>query len=136
MFKYILIICCLNAGAQEASQLISLAQALNQALVQKDSLQLTKLLHPSLSYGHSNGWIETKQELIENNASDFLIYTNIITDTIHCQRSKNYAIVRFQAIHEVVLKGKAIRLKLHVCQVWIQSKKRWQLLARQSTKIE
>lgn len=136
MLKYILLICCLNAQAQESEQLIIVARSLNAALMQKDSLQLTKLLHPSLSYGHSNGWVETKQEVIENIVSDYLIYKNIIVDSLLCQVSKKYAVVRFQAVHEVVLKGKAIQLKLHVCQVWIKFHKQWVLLARQSTKVD
>lgn len=136
MIKYILLICCLNAQAQESDRLILVARSLNEALVQKDSLQLTKLLHPSLSYGHSNGWVETKQEVIENNVSDYLIYKNILVDSFQCQVSKKYAVIRFKALHDVVLKGKAIQLKLHVCQVWIKFHKHWVLLARQSTKIE
>lgn len=136
MIKYILLICSLNAQAQESDRLILVARSLNEALVQKDSLQLTKLLHPSLSYGHSNGWVETKQEVIENNVSDYLIYKNILVDSFQCQVSKKYAVIRFKALHDVVLKGKAIQLKLHVCQVWIKFHKHWVLLARQSTKIE
>ena len=69
MLKYILLICCLNAQSQDSKPLISAARSLNSALIQKDSLLLVKLLHPSLSYGHSNGWVENKQEVIENNVS-------------------------------------------------------------------
>lgn len=136
MLKYILLICCLNAQSQDSKPLISAARFLNSALIQKDSLLLVKLLHPSLSYGHSNGWVENKQEVIENNVSGYLIYKNILVDSFQCQVSKKYAVIRFQAIHDVILKGKAIQLKLHVCQVWIKFHKHWVLLARQSTKID
>lgn len=135
MFKYFLVLCCLNTSAQQSQPIISAAKSLHKALIQKDSMQLEELLHPGLSYGHSNGWVETKQEVLNHLLSNYLIYEHIVPDSMYCQVSKKFAIVRFQAVHEVILQGKAIRLNLHVCQVWIKSHKRWKLLARQSTKI-
>lgn len=135
MLKYILLLCSFQIVAQQSNLVISDALNLHDALIQKDSLQLEELLHPELSYGHSNGWVETKQEVLNHILSNYLIYEHILPDSMNCQVSKKFAIVRFQAVHEVVLQGKAIRLNLHVCQVWIKSHKRWKLLARQSTKI-
>lgn len=135
MLKYILLLCSFQIVAQQSNLVISDALNLHKALIQKDSMQLEELLHPELSYGHSNGWVETKQEVLNHILSNYLIYEHILPDSMYCQVSKKFAIVRFQAVHEVVLQGKTIRLNLHVCQVWIKSHKRWKLLARQSTKI-
>ena len=35
-------------------------QKLDKALLEKDSLVLAAVLHKDVSYGHSNGWVQTK----------------------------------------------------------------------------
>lgn len=124
-----------RAYTQKSSSFESIVNNLNQALIDKNQNQLSQLLHEDLSYGHSNGWVETKDELINNNVSHYLIYERIQMDSLTLNYSGKFAIIRYQAIHDVILKEKKISLLLHVCQVWIKSKGRWQLLARQSTKL-
>jgi hypothetical protein len=122
-------------SAQKNEILLQSVQSLNQALLTNDSSTLQLLLHKDLSYGHSNGWIEKKEELIRNNNSGYLIYKVIQVDSMHIQIEDKLAIARYTATHDIVLNGKSISLKLHVCQTWVKQKRKWKLLARQSTKI-
>ena len=122
-------------SAQKNEILLQSVRSLNQALLTKDSSTLQLLLHIDLSYGHSNGWIENKEELIRNNISGYLIYKVIQVDSMHIQIKDKLAIARYTATHDIVLNGKSISLKLHVCQTWVKHKRKWKLLARQSTKI-
>lgn len=135
-FKIIFLFCFLSQlSAQKNEILLQSVRSLNQALLTKDSSALHFLLHKDLSYGHSNGWIENKEELIQNNTSGYLIYKIIQVDTMHIQIMDKLAIARYTATHDIVLNGKSISLKLHVCQTWVKQKRKWKLLARQSTKI-
>jgi hypothetical protein len=122
-------------SAQKNEILLQSVRSLNQALLTKDSSTLQLLLHKDLSYGHSNGWIENKEELIRNNNSGYLIYKVIQVDSMHIQIKDKLAIARYTATHDIVLNGKSLSLKLHVCQTWLKQKRKWKLLARQSTKI-
>jgi hypothetical protein len=124
-----------NIHSQKAAYFESLVTTLHDALVNKDSVKLNELLHPDLSYGHSNGWVEKKHELISNNISQYLIYENITMDSLSLNYSGKFAIIRFQAVHNVIVKEKKMSLLLHVCQVWIKHKGKWKLLARQSAKL-
>jgi hypothetical protein len=50
--------------------------------------------------------------------------------------SKDWATARYTGIIEAVGEGKDIKAALHVLQVWVKDKKgKWQLLARQATKL-
>ncbi|MBK8405711.1 MAG: nuclear transport factor 2 family protein [Saprospiraceae bacterium] len=124
-----------NASAQKNELLLQKVQSLNQALLSQDSSTLRSLLHKDLSYGHSNGWIENVHELIHNNATGYLKYQKIEADSISVKLINKTAVVRFNATHDIILNGKSISLKLHVCQTWIKDKRKWKLLARQSTKV-
>ncbi|MBK7232963.1 MAG: nuclear transport factor 2 family protein [Saprospiraceae bacterium] len=110
---------------------------LNEALIKKDQKILNDLLDSDLSYGHSNGWIESKSELLKNNSEGILIYKSISVDTstIWTQVNHRLAFVRYTMHVEVNLRGKDIGLKMHVGQVWKRKGRQWKLLFRQSAKL-
>lgn len=121
--------------AQVGQSVEQLSTSLNQALIERNENLLQELLHDDLSYGHSNGWIENKKELISNNQSKFLIYEKIHIDSVNVKYTNNLAVLRCQSTLDVIMNERKINLKLHTCQVWINTKGKWKLIARQSTKI-
>ena len=44
----------------DSVELKNAMQKLDKALLEKDSLILAAVLHKEVSYGHSNGWVQTK----------------------------------------------------------------------------
>lgn len=108
---------------------------LEVALVKKDSVTLKKLLHPKLSYGHSNGWVENKQEVISDLFNGKLTYVKIESSDYQWQALKDWASVRSTSKISYKVDGKNGELELHVLQVWVKTNKGWQLFARQATKI-
>ena len=118
---------------------VSLSKAmiqLNTALVQKDSAALNKLLHKKLHYGHSNGWIESKKEVINDLYNGKLVYNKIDASDEEIDIVKEVATVRSNVNIDVALDGKQVSMKLHVLQVWIwKDKEGWKLLSRQSVKM-
>ena len=123
------------AGADSAS-LHRACRQLNAALITRDSAALRVLLHEQLHYGHSNGWIEDKRAVIGHLFDGRLEYQQIKEEGLDMELTGNTACVRSTAQVAVRLNGKPIELKLHVLQVWINEKGSWQLLGRQSTKID
>ena len=108
---------------------------LDKALITKDTVVLKQLLHKDVTYGHSNGWVETKADVINDLVSGKLSYHNIeskdgkwtVTNTVSTMRSTTE--ISYQ------MDGKPGALRLHVLQVWLKTNKGWQLIARQSTKL-
>ena len=111
-------------------------QQLDKALLQKDETVLRSVLHDDLSFGHSNGWIQSKNDILSDFASGKLTYNKFENNSSSIVKiSKEYATVKTSTNAEGVVNGTAFKLTLHIMQFWIKTKKGWQLIARQSAKI-
>lgn len=121
---------------QDSVEVSKNVMALHRGLVSGDTSVLHHLLDDQLTYGHSNGWIESKRELITNNFARKIIYQSISEDNISLQIKGSTAIARFHAIIKGLAGDKSFHLKLHVCQTWIETTNSWKLMARQAVKLE
>jgi len=111
-------------------------QQLDKALLQKDETVLKSVLHKDLSYGHSNGWIQSKSDILNDFTSGKLTYSKIENNSSTIiVINKEYATVKTNTNAEGVVNGTAFKLTLHIMQFWIKTKKSWQLIARQSAKL-
>jgi hypothetical protein len=107
------------------------------AMVKKDSVTISKLVHKKISYGHSNGWIENKKEMIANLYNGKLVYTKIEQSGEQVEIVRETATVRSTMDIDAALDGKAMSFKLHVLQVWVwKDKEGWKLLGRQSLSVK
>jgi len=108
---------------------------LDKALIEKDTATLKQLLHKNLTYGHSSGWVETKDDVVKDLTSGKLVYYTIKSDSITWKADANWASMRSKTKVEVSVNNNRTELNLHVLQVWLKTNKGWQLIARQSTKL-
>ncbi len=122
------------ASAQKTNDGVKNAvYAYNKALIAKDTAVLNKLLHTSLSYGHSNGWIEDKAAQKANLFNGTITYHQIEQPELQVTLAGNTATVRSNGSFDVDYKeNKHIVFDLHVMQTWVWKKGKWQLLNRQS----
>ena len=110
-------------------------QELDKALLQKDKAGLKLVLHDDLSFGHSNGWIQSKSDILNDFASGKVTYNKIENNSLAIVKiNKKYATVKTNTNAEGVVNGTAFKLTLHIMQFWVKTKKGWQLIARQSAK--
>ena len=110
-------------------------QQLDKALLQKDEVVLKSVLHKDVSYGHSNGWIQSKDDILNDLKTGKLTYNNIENNSSAIVKiSEKYATVKTNTNAEGAVNGTAFKLTLHVMQFWIKTKKGWQLIVRQSAK--
>lgn len=127
-----------QAEAQE-KQLVALkkvCRSLDSCLSRASTDYLKNILHPSLSFGHSNGLIENKTELLEHLQTQYLKYTEIIAlDTPKIIQLKKLATVRRTIAVKGTLQGKNFETKLRVMETWVKKGRNWLLLNRQSAKI-
>ena len=138
--KFFLLVGCLVclqfANAQHDTTLLRLSMAdLNKALVTQDTVALNQLLHEKVNYGHSNGWVQTKREVINDFVNGKLKYTSVESVVGKVEVIKNTALVRSESMVEGVGNGNAFKMKLQVLQVWMWEKNKWLLIARQSVKL-
>ena len=109
---------------------------LDKALLQKDESVLKSILHKDLGFGHSNGWIQTRADILNDFTSGKLTYNKFENNSSAIVAiSKKYATVKTNTNAEGAVNGTAFKLTLHIMQFWIKTKKGWQLITRQSTKL-
>lgn len=110
-------------------------QKLDKALMEKNETVLKQVLHKNVSFGHSNGWIQRKDDILGDFKSGKLTYNKIENrSTAIIDISKKWATIKITTNAEGVVNGNTFKLTLHVLQVWMNTKKGWQLYARQSAK--
>ena len=110
-------------------------QQLDKALLEKNESVLRSVLHKDISFGHSNGWIQTRDDILNDFKSGKLVYNKFENNSSAIVSiSKKYATVKTNSNAEGTVNGTAFKLTLHVMQFWIKTKKGWQLIARQSAK--
>ncbi|MDF2385261.1 nuclear transport factor 2 family protein [Nostoc ellipsosporum NOK] len=125
----------LSAGQNDTALIKKAMLRLDQALLDRDSITLSQLLHPQLTYGHSNGWVQSREEVWNDGVTGKLHYSIIRPETMATFGITETTITARQLIYvEGTVSEKQFAMHLQVLQTWIKTKKGWQLLARQSVK--
>lgn len=123
------------SGQTDEDKLTTTLKEFHQALVKKNTVSINQKTDKALSYGHSNGWVETKNDLIKNLETGFTNYKSIKEDSIQIAINGKMANARFVGDYEVSLKGgNLVTYHLKVLEVWVRKGNRWILFARQAVK--
>ena len=137
-FLLLIIFSCLSifAIAQQTDEqkLVNTVKEFHQALVNKNTVSINQQTDKALSYGHSNGWVQTKADLIKDFETGYISYISISEDSVTVAMSGNMANVRFISDITAVFKGTTSNFRLKVLEVWVKKGKRWILFARQAVK--
>jgi hypothetical protein len=123
--------------AQDMAALDGASDRFDKALLNKDSVALKQLVSDKIAYGHSNGWIESKRELIDDLYNGIITYKKIskADNDTKVTFEGNTASIRSNVDIDAVMEGKLLSFKLKVLQVWVWKNKHWELFARQSVKM-
>ena len=122
-----------NAQTEE-EKLTATLKEFHQALVKKNTVGINQQTDKALSYGHSNGWVETKADMIKNLETGYMNYNSYKEDSINVTINGTMANVRFVADIAATLNGNNGNYHLKVLEVWVRKGKRWLLFARQAVR--
>ena len=122
-----------NAQTDE-QKLTNTMKEFHQALVNKNTVSINQQTDKALSYGHSNGWVQTKTDIIKDFETGYINYQGFKEDSITVSMNGNIANVRFVADITATMKGSTNNFHLKVLEVWVKKSKRWVLFARQAVK--
>ena len=109
---------------------------LSQAMVNRDSTALHNLMMEKLSYGHSSGKIENKQEFIDEVVNGDFDFISIDTEeqTIFIS-GDDTAIVRHFFHTKAISADKPVDIRIGNMMVLRKQKGQWKILARQAYKL-
>ena len=134
LFIVVVLIGMDSVAQTDEEKLTVTLKAFHQALVNKNTGSINQQTDKALSYGHSNGWIETRTDMIKDLETGLISYQGFKEDSIIITMNGNMANVRFVAEVSATLKGTASTFRLKVLEVWVKKSKRWVLFARQAVK--
>jgi len=123
------------AQNNEEKKVADAVEKLRRAMIDGDKTTLEKLVDEKLSYGHSGGHIDDKNEFVQKlttGQSDF-VTIDLAEQTISI--SGKVAIVRHTLSAKTNDNGKPGEVHLKIMLVWQKHKKNWILLARQAIKL-
>src|SRR5687767_8885995 len=139
MIKFLLLVlfawCTYSLNAQTSNDKLALTiTEFHQALVSKNIVAINQQTDKALSYGHSNGWVENKPDLLKNLESGAMRYDSYLVDSLVITSNGNLANARFSADVSATLKGQNNKFQLRVLEVWVKKGNRWVLFARQAVR--
>ena len=106
-----------------------------QAMIEVDTVILDSILADELTYTHTNGWLQTKEELMSTLESGELNYTSAITNDVVVRTYETSAIVTGTASMKVESQEKEYNLRISFIDVYVKKNGYWQMVAWQSTRI-
>lgn len=118
----------------EEEKLIRTMKEFHQALVQKNIASINQQTDKALTYGHSNGWVETRTDVINDLETGVISYETFKEDSISVTVNGSMANIRFIADIDAILRGNKSSHHLKVLEVWVKKDEKWLLFARQAVK--
>lgn len=104
-------------------------------MVLKNYDSLNYLMDDKVQYIHSSGWVQNKQEVLDDLRSGKLIYQKVSIKESASRLYNTTIIVTGLGIIDGVTEGKAFSLPLRYTEVYVKSGNRWKLVSRHANKM-
>jgi hypothetical protein len=106
-------------------------------MISKNYDSLNWIADETMKFIHSNGWVQTKNDFIDDLKSAKLNYTSIVIaeSSVNVYNS-NCAVVTGKGTFKGLMPDQSeFNINLLYTEVYIRSKKQWKLVSRQACKI-
>jgi len=118
-----------------AHHIIALHQKKFDLMISKQFDSLSLILDADLKYIHSNGWVESKEDLLANLKSDKLVYKKVTVSETKVTLTNHVAIVSGKGLFSVVLENQTLEIPLMYSEIYVKKKGKWLLLHRHANKL-
>jgi len=139
LFLIVMLVSCSLAIGQskDETEILANSRRLHQAIFgNKDSAALGQLFARTLTYGHSNGRIQNREEAIDGIIHNKSTYTDTSLKSYNVMINDDAAVVRYVIREtETNAEGKAVPLRLAIMLVWVEEKGKWKLFGRQAVRL-
>ena len=124
-----------GADAADEAAVTRAVEILRQALLEADKAKLEQVASPQISYGHSDGRVETKEQFINAVMTRKQVVKSLAFPELKVSVVGNAAIARHIYLSESERDGKATTTRIGALQVWQRQDGDWKLLARQGFRL-
>ncbi len=107
------------------------------SLMENNDSKILELFSDDVSFGHSNGWIQNKDDFKKDFESGKVKYQSVKQTELKEFKIKNkFANVRRIIAVKGLYKNETFEMKLSVLEFWIKQKGIWKLWSRQSVSLK
>jgi ketosteroid isomerase-like protein len=124
-----------NAQSGDETAVAQAVESLRKAMFARDVKGFEALISENVSYGHSAGRIENKQQFIKAALANKAVMKSLAFTAQSIKVTGNHAIVRNTYNSESELDGKPRSTKIGVLMVWVKEGANWRLYARQAYRL-
>ena len=124
-----------RAEAGDEESVAQSVETLRKALLEADRAKLEQVASAQISYGHSDGRVETKEQFIHGVMTRKQVVKSLDFPELKVAVVGNAAIARHIYLSESERDGKATTTKIGALQVWQKQDGGWKLLARQGFRL-
>ena len=111
--------------AQDTTAVLAAVNKLEKAFVEGDTATTRSMLHPDLAFGHSNGWVQNRDQVVADMGSGLLRYLVMDRHELRIENRGDRAVVRERVSVKGTKEGKEFQTELFVMQLWEKNKKGW-----------
>ncbi len=123
------------AQTKEETEIMSLSRKKFRWMVEANLDSLDVILDERLSYIHSNGWVQSKKEFLEDFTNGKLTYHSIDVKEVSARVYKRSAVVTGKAVAETTLSGNRSTVSLMFTEVYVVQKGGWRLVSRHASRL-
>ena len=124
-----------SAQAADEAAVKENVEVLRKALLEADKAKLEQVASAQISYGHSDGRVETKEQFVNGVMTRKQRVKSLEFPELKVAVVGNAAIARHIYLAESELEGKQTTTKIGALQVWQKQDGAWKLLARQGFRL-
>ena len=105
--------------------------------MQNNDSKILDLFSDDVSFGHSNGWVQNKDDFKKDFESGKVKYKSVKQSELKELKFKNkFASIRRIIVVKGLYKEEVFEMKLSVLELWIRQKGIWKLWSRQSVGLK
>jgi hypothetical protein len=116
-------------------QLLDLSKKKFAWLISNQYDSLGELLDDKVQYIHSNGWVQSKNDVIEDSRSGKLKYIGVIIKESQARLYGNAAVITGLGTFEGIKEGTSFSMDLRYTEVYFKSARRWTLVSRHANRM-
>lgn len=139
-FCFIFLVCFVfgfsqTYSRQEKALIIQVSKL--DSLMENNNSKILDLFSDDLSFGHSNGWVQNKDDFKTDFESGKVKYQSVKQSELEELKFKNkFANIRRIIAVKGLYKNEIFTMNLSVLELWIREKGIWKLWSRQSVGLK
>ena len=139
-FCFIFLVCFVfgfsQAYSRQEKTFLSQVSKLD-SLMQNNDSNIINLFDENVSFGHSNGWVQSLDDFKKDFTSKKVVYKEIRqTEALELKKFKKTFSIRRKIKVVGFYKNETFEMNLSLLEIWIKNKSDWKLWSRQSMEIK